>query len=219
MSCTDLWNCLLHKYIANQLIGIAASRTTWSKKFVLRAETNYFSTALPTNFLSQPAEAFDKLVLGGRKVIDDPQFLPSMDELRNVVREETVDNLCALLQANEQLDLSKEETFRRTFESPFFFIIRASINRKLHDMCDKTVNIDFKTSYNLRRVRSGPGANQAIDGAIVLRFNQQNYLLGLVCCKKNHDELRRHDPYQGISYLLKTVHPDIGLEVSIFLFV
>lgn len=123
-----------------------------------------------------------------------------------------VADLAAMPWAQESMDTTSEEGFRRSFEYPFFDLVRTKANDALLRHYDGAAKITYQTRVELH---TQSGHLESIDGAIVLNFNGHRYVLGFICCKKDAAELVKHTPYQAISYLLKTLNPEFGLKVQL----
>lgn len=110
--------------------------------------------------------------------------------------------------------IHREIQFRFLFETPTFRFLVKVINKKLGHLPQGS-RFRIRQEFVLNRRRGSEGAShEAVDSALLLELpTGERYLLGLLCCKSNIQELQRHAPQQGISYIIKSFHPEVGPQI------
>lgn len=112
-----------------------------------------------------------------------------------------------------QIDESSEERIRQSFENPFLKVVKVRADHAIKNKLQlANAELIFKSGAKLQEPQGHHGRSESVDGIFYLKWEGTIYVLGLLCCKKNITELNKA-PFQGITYLLKILNPEMGLKV------
>lgn len=147
---------------------------------------------------------------GGEERISNPDALeePSQDEINSFVSD-VMESI-----GPAKLDLTSENSLQRSFEIPLMNVVTRKAQFALEKMFqgqNSKAIFEYRPSIKFRN-DPPKGDHQTGCSALLLKFLERDYILALLCRKKNSKALRICSPCQEVTYLLKTIHPEYRFE-------